>query len=80
MARHKNYHKRTWKEFGKRVDPHKSFTEQWQGVGNGRFWKGLLAKVRRRAAKEEIRAELEETRPHLRNLDGVEGEVNWKGW
>jgi hypothetical protein len=73
-------HKRTWKEFGKRMDEYKSFTECWPGEHTGRYVKRQLSKVRRRCNREFIEEELFDIPPHLRGLDGIEREANWKTW
>jgi hypothetical protein len=72
--------RRTWKEFGTRINEYKSFTECWPGPGAARFTKRRLGKIRRRAAREFILEELFNIRPHLRGLDRAEREANWKTW
>lgn len=47
------------------------FTGRWGRAGNGKFWKRQLAKVRRRAWKNER---------HTRGLAGMESTVNYKTW
>lgn len=66
---HKENHRRTWKEFGKRISKHARWTGRWTR-GSGRFWKRCLSKARRRALKD----------PHQRGLVNYEGNVNWKNW
>ena len=60
-------HKKTWKEFGKRVNPYATWYGMWRH--GGRFWKRKLSKARRRWNDE-----------HKRGLLGIERECNWKGW
>ena len=53
--------------------PFLSFTCLWNG--SGKWHKKRLSKVRRLAAKRELRG------LHVRNsLVGIESEVNWRGW
>jgi len=49
----------------------KSYQCVWQSEHEGRFWKRLLSKARRRAWKNP---------GHERNLAGIEGTCNWKNW
>ena len=67
---HNENHRRTWKEFGKRIDPHVTFTGRWGSRGEGRYWKRGLSKARRRAWRD----------PHQRGLLHYERECNWKNW
>lgn len=70
VVMHNKNHRKTWKEFGKRISSHASFTDRWSGRGIGRFWKRQLSKARRRAWKD----------PHKRGLMNYEHECNWKSW
>jgi hypothetical protein len=48
-----------------------SITQTWgRRPGNGRFWKRMLSKVRRRAWKDD----------HERGLSQLESRVNWRDW
>ena len=50
-------------------------TQTWGNkAGLGRWWKRLLSKARRRAARAEINGK------RARGLAGKESEVNWRGW
>lgn len=44
------------------------YTFAWHSPHEGRYWKKLLARARRRAWKD----------PHCRGLVGLERTVNWK--
>lgn len=77
-AAHKYNHRRTWKEFGKRIDPH---AHRWPGKKQGKYWKGQLAKARRQLDKSIIAYEMGWIdRPRYRSFLGVSGECNWKTW
>lgn len=64
---HNENHRRTWKEFGKRVSVHAGFCGRWN-EGCGRYWKRGLSKARRRAWRDS----------HQRGLLHYETECNWK--
>lgn len=70
VVMHNVNHRRTWKEFGKRIDEHCSWTGRWPSRGEGRYWKRCLSKARRRAWKDA----------HKRGLLRYERECNWKTW
>jgi len=72
---HKQNHRRTWKEFGKRIQTEdESVSSRWGSRGEGRFWKRQLSKVRRRAWKEELEGR------NPRALSHWERICNWKNW
>lgn len=49
----------------------KSYKVTWHSAGEGRYWKRLLSKVRRKAWKHE---------DHQRSLPSMESNVNYKNW
>jgi hypothetical protein len=59
-----------WKNNGRWLPWWISFSQTWGGRGQGRYWKRLLSKIRRRAWRD----------PHRRGLAGIESRVNWKDW
>jgi hypothetical protein len=61
---------RPWKHNGRWMPWWLSFSEVWNGVGQGRYWKRRLSKARRRAWKDS----------HQRGLAELESKVNWKDW
>ena len=68
---HKLNHRRTWKEFGKRIQIVNGYPCcRWNSRGQGRYWKRRLSKARRKAWRDS----------HRRGLVGIERECNWKNW
>ncbi len=68
---HNENHRRTWKEFGKRIQVvNGSVCGRWGSRGEGRYWKRQLSKARRKAWKignERSRVKYERI-------------CNWKNW
>lgn len=68
-----NTYRFTWKHFG-RKNRAPSWSSQWPGIHQGRYWKRKLSKARRRAWKSEV------LYGHYRSTAGIERECNWKTW
>jgi len=68
---HKENYRRTWKEFGKKIQVvNGSICCRWGSRGEGRYYKRRLSKARRRAWRD----------PHRRGLLHWESICNWKNW
>ncbi len=55
----------------RKYPPYLGIGQIWASAHEGKFWKRLLHKARRRAWRSE---------GHERGLAGIESTVNWKNW